>query len=352
MFVLPAKALRDGVDLTKTIVPGTGPYRVVSHDNGVSWKLVANRFYWGGKPRAAELDLQVIPDDQARIAAIKSGAVYAAVFASVDAANTLWSRNVVLHVQPTSDYYMLGVNGLKPLNPALKDVRVRQAIMYAIDKPSIVKLALGGLGRPTGVYGGAFADGCTAATDPYAHQNIAKAKALLRAARATNLSLTLLVAPYASTLPAIGQVIQQQLKRAGIGVKIQNVDADAMLAATYTKGSFDLALSYRSGGGDATQPVYDVAPSNLKGVSVWPWIASNGPLAKAILKLKTLWPGPARTTVLRQVCRLAAANVGWEGLATKPEFIAYRSDKIAGLRFLDVETAGQALVYLDKVRVK
>jgi peptide/nickel transport system substrate-binding protein len=352
MFVFPAKQLRAGVDLGKTFVPGTGPYTVVSHVPGVSWQLAANRYWWGGKPASSRLQLLVVPSDTARIAALQSGAAYAAVFASVDSANTVWSRNIVLHVQPTSDYYMLGVDGLKPQNPALKDVRVRRAIMYALDKPSIVKLALGSLGNPTGVYGGGFADGCTAAGDPFAHQNLVKARALLRAAKATNLSLTLLIAPYASTLPAIGQVIQQELGQAGITVKLQTANADSMLDATYTKGWFDLALSYRSGGGDATQPVYDVAPSNLKGVSVWPWIAPDAPLSKAILKLKQRRPGAARTAALRQVCRLAALNVGWEGLATKPEFVAYRSDRIANLRFPDLETAGQALVYLSRARVK
>jgi peptide/nickel transport system substrate-binding protein len=354
VFILPAKQLKSGVDLEKTIVPGTGPYVVQSHVHGSRWVLTRNPHYWGPKPKAKTVVLKVIPDPASRIAALKSGAADLAMFDTADQAAALRASNITVATLPTSGYYEIDVNGVHPVSPALKDARVRQAVMYAIDKPTIVKIALGGLGKPTGVVGGGFADGCTAAGDMYGHQDIAKAKALLDAAGVKHLNLTIYAAYFAEPAStAIAQVIQQQLEQAGIDSTIRVPDAGTWGTDVFTNGTnFDLNVGLRNGGADATYNLYDVAPSDLKGIALWKFIPRNRALSRQIITVKKLAPGKSRTAAMRKLCTLANQNVGRVGLATAPEFLAYRNDRVGNVTFPPLITENQELTYLSRVQVR
>jgi peptide/nickel transport system substrate-binding protein len=346
MFVFPAKSLKAGVDLAKyDTVPGTGPYMVKSHLHGSKWTLVANPYYWGRKPGFAELDLPVIPDKGSRESALRGGTVDVAIFQDQDAANAVKSANVTLRLQRSSGYWRIHVNGVDPTSPALKDARVRQAILYALDKQTIVKLGLGGLGAPEGVVGGAFRDGCTSATDLYARQNVAKAKQLLQAAGVTSLSLSLLDSTALGS-PTIAQIVQQELSQVGIKLTILEQDNATWTDNVFTKGKFDLALDGPGGFGDATALIATITPSDSPG-ALWKFVSSDPPLSAAIAKVKKFRPGPARTAVMHRICRLADLNAsGSIGLISKPEYVGYRSDRIGKTAFPSIETVGQVLAYL------
>jgi len=125
--------------------------------------------------------------------------------------------------------------------PPLNDVRVRQAINYALDKPAILKAAWAGYGTVIGSH--------EVPTDPwyvdlanrYPH-DVAKAKQLLAEAGQTHLTLTLALppVPYAA---AAAPIIVSQLADAGITVKTTNVTFDNWLAKIFAKPyDYDLTI--------------------------------------------------------------------------------------------------------------
>ncbi|OLL76595.1 Dipeptide-binding ABC transporter, periplasmic substrate-binding component [Pseudonocardia sp. Ae168_Ps1] len=117
---------------------GTGPFRFESYDkaNGTI-TLARNDDYWGEKAKVDKLIFKVIPDENARKQELAAGTIDGYDYPSPADYGTLKEQgNQILIRDPFSILYV-GINTKN--NPALKDVRVRQAIAYAIDRESLVR---------------------------------------------------------------------------------------------------------------------------------------------------------------------------------------------------------------------
>lgn len=128
-------------------------------------------------------------------------------------------------------------NKKKPLD----DVRVRRAILAAIDRKAVVEGAGDGYGVPIGSHyvPGAFGFVDTTDINPF---NIEKAKALLSEAgikTPLELSLKLPPPPYARQG---GEVIAAQLAKIGIIAKIENVEWAQWLSGVYGTKNYDLTI--------------------------------------------------------------------------------------------------------------
>ena len=117
---------------------GTGPFKFESFDkaNGVI-TLVRNDQYWGEKAKLQKLIFKIIPDENARKQELAAGTIDGYDFPSPADYQTLKDAgNQVLIRKPFSLLYV-GINTKN--NPALRDLRVRQAIAYAINREALVK---------------------------------------------------------------------------------------------------------------------------------------------------------------------------------------------------------------------
>lgn len=127
---------------------GTGPYKFVEWILGQRLVLEANDDYWGGRPSVDRLVYRPIPEASTRLAELQAGTVDIIVQLNYDAiplveadpnlraeANT-GRRTVFMHM----DLFV----GIEPL----QDVRVRQAMSYAIDRQLIIDAVLNGYGTP------------------------------------------------------------------------------------------------------------------------------------------------------------------------------------------------------------
>ena len=143
---------------------------------GDSVSLIRNDNYWGEKPYFGKLVIRTITDDTTRALALETGEVdyvIEVVSSQIDYINQGEMATVELIPGRTLEYVAMN-EAFEPL----KDVRVRQALMYAIDLPSMVNLAYGVSGIPAdGIFfpGNVF---YTPAASTYA-QNIEKAQALM-----------------------------------------------------------------------------------------------------------------------------------------------------------------------------
>ncbi len=123
---------------------GTGPYRFLRYDVDDRVQLDAFADYFGGRPRNDGLILRVIPDEVTRGLELQKGTIDLVVNdIGPDIVHQL-ERHTRLAVTtgPGTDYQYVGLN-LR--DPALRDVRVRQALAYAIDRQAIVEYLRRGL---------------------------------------------------------------------------------------------------------------------------------------------------------------------------------------------------------------
>jgi peptide/nickel transport system substrate-binding protein len=126
---------------------GTGPYRLASYTPDDRVVLEPFEEHFRGAPRNGGLVLKTVPDDTMRGLELRKGTVDLVVNdLSPDITHQL-QREGRLQVAtgPGADYMYVGMN-LR--DPTLADVRVRQAIGFAIDRAAIVEHLRRGLAEP------------------------------------------------------------------------------------------------------------------------------------------------------------------------------------------------------------
>lgn len=120
---------------------GTGPYKFVSRAKGSNIKLEANEDYYRGAPEIKEVTFEVIPDSSTKAIALQTGEVN---FAEIDSATKPQleaNPAITIAEVPTSTFSYIAMNTEKePFN----DVKVRQAINYAIDRDNLVAVCYDG----------------------------------------------------------------------------------------------------------------------------------------------------------------------------------------------------------------
>ena len=155
---------------------GTGPYRLVEWVQGSKAVLEANEDYWGGAPSIKHLTVLVVTDPSTRLAMLYSGDVDWA-FAVPGTEANIMKQVPGLEVQDvrTTSMIFIGMNSLKG---PFTDIRLRQAVNYAVDWDTIIQTILVGYGyrNPSSVGESIYGYDPTLAPYPYDPE---KAKALL-----------------------------------------------------------------------------------------------------------------------------------------------------------------------------
>jgi peptide/nickel transport system substrate-binding protein len=248
----------------------SGPYQVESNQDGTALTLVRNK-YWSSKTdsvRKAGPDKVVFKESQNQSTTVQSlisdtgdaksafGSQYlgAADLAQVKNNPSAKARLATSQAGPITYLAMNTQRG------ALKQLTVRQAIEYAVDKKAYL-IASGGTDAGTaattlitpGIAGRKDFDLYPAG----ASGDVAKAKELLaKSTDASNLNLTFLVQNDASSL-AQAQAIQQGIERAGIKVTLKPEDINSFYTDATTTNGFDLVLY-------GWQPDFPSANSNIQ----------------------------------------------------------------------------------------
>jgi peptide/nickel transport system substrate-binding protein len=123
---------------------GAGPFRVVAWRRGDSITLVANPFYWRGRPSIDRLVYRIIADPNTRLEQLRTGEADA--YFDVDPQLLPQVRSIPgVHVAltPVADLHVLRFN-LR--DPVLRDASVRRAIAMAIDRKTLLAAATHGSG--------------------------------------------------------------------------------------------------------------------------------------------------------------------------------------------------------------
>ncbi|MBI2304711.1 MAG: hypothetical protein HYU86_08210 [Chloroflexi bacterium] len=189
-LIVPRKYVREKGNKIMTTDPiGTGPYKFIKwvKDEYIDFEL--NPDWWGwkegglraGKAQIKKLRFRPIPEEGARVAALKTGEVDIFHPVSADSVPSLKAvpgLDVILVKGPSSPHIAIS---LFEKDSPLQDKRVRQAMNYAVDVDTMIKTILGGwVERQYSAVGSAF-NGYDPNEKPYPYDP-KKAKELLTAA--------------------------------------------------------------------------------------------------------------------------------------------------------------------------
>lgn len=228
----------EGID-PNTEVVGTGPFKFVSRIPQEKVELEKFADYWGEGAYLDKVTLQVIPDPQTMVMSLRSGAVDMAERLTVSQIEELSDLNILEGSSNIVQALYLN-NDFEPF----RDVRVRQALCYAIDKRQVIDLACNGHGTPLGssmfpAFGKYFMPELT----DYYQPDLDKAKALLaEAGYGDGFEFTITVP---SNMPAhvdTAQVIVELLRPLGITAKLDSVEWATWLSEAYKGRNFQATV--------------------------------------------------------------------------------------------------------------
>jgi peptide/nickel transport system substrate-binding protein len=214
---------------------GTGPFRIVRVVPGQYVEMARNEDYWDKEriPKLEKLFLHPMPEATTRVAALRSGQMDWIEVPAPDAIPTLKQAgiSVVLWPYPHTYPYVLNCTEGSPF----QDVRVRQAINYALDRKSLCDM-LNGIARPAaGLYP---ADNPFFGTPEQKYgYDPEKAKALLKEAgygpgKPLKAKIMISTSGSGQMLPIpMNEFMQQNFKAVGMDIEFDVVEWGTMLVA-------------------------------------------------------------------------------------------------------------------------
>ena len=225
-----------GSDLGQKPV-GTGPWKFVEWKHDDYLKFAKNPDYFDGAPKADSLMARIVPEMSTATAEFEAGNVD--VLTVPDETGKSWEadpdKKKLLQSAPALRFWYVAINTTRG---PLSDVRVRQALNYAVDVNTILSAVMAGRGTAAnGVVPPTLA-GYDASRKPYGH-DIAKAKQLLAAAGHPGGIDVELWAANTDQSPRLSQAIQANLAEAGIRAKLVQREASSVREAA-RKGAADL----------------------------------------------------------------------------------------------------------------
>ncbi|RJX24760.1 MAG: ABC transporter substrate-binding protein [Dethiobacter sp.] len=234
---------------------GTGPFMLSSWIPDQEAVLVRNDDYWGKIPTLDKVVYKGIPEAATRIMMLENKELDVAQILPADAVEQLEANpEIKVYTKPILRSRVIVLNMLRePFN----DLRVRKAVNHAIDRESIVKHIMAGVD--------VAASGPFPPTTPWVNKNLQgypydleKAKTLLAEAGWKDsdnsgiikkdgkpFTVDLITYSTRAELPPMAEVIQDQLKKAGIQVNIQVLETGAAQSLR-EEGKFDMYLLARN----------------------------------------------------------------------------------------------------------
>ena len=258
MWIMPKHLLKKE-NLNKTSFSrspiGTGPYKFKKWKTGDKIELVSNRNYFEGRPYIDRYIYRIIPDEATTFLELETQGVDMTSLSPLEYTrqtnNNFFKTHYNKFKYPSFGYTYMGYN---LTDPKFRDLRVRQALNYAVNKQEIIDTIFYGLAR---VITGPFM------LDSWAYNkdidpvpcDPAKAKRLLEEAGWVDLDgdgwiekdgddfeFTLLVNQGNAERLRCAELIQRHLKAIGIRMKIRVIEWSSMINEFINKRRFEAVL--------------------------------------------------------------------------------------------------------------
>ena len=207
---------------------GTGAYKFGAWDNGICITLQANEDYWDGAPAIKTLNYYTVSDDNARMAGFKVGEydiVYGVPYDQVEEIQNTAGLKVMQ--KETIGYDAIQFNFRVREGSPIGDLKIRQAMTYAIDHKGICDVIMNGYQSPAAgpaplsVFGAYDGGGFPA-------RDIEKAKQLMSEAgyQGEEIRFVFHSGEFTSDLE-VSELVLAQLQEVGFNVVFEQVESGA-----------------------------------------------------------------------------------------------------------------------------
>jgi peptide/nickel transport system substrate-binding protein len=242
--IISGTALDTYKDRIGSNLVGAGPFKWASGKAGDSILVDAWSGFPGGKPAIDRIVFQQTSDPSALVAGLLTNQIHVSSLAPYNNVSQL-SKSKRTHVYDTrklvSTYVMMNMT-----MASLKDLRVRQAINYAIDRDAVIKSAFFGQAElPKGYNISSTEVGYDPKLAKYSTRNLAKAKQLVAQANAAGTSVEI-AAENVSWHPAAAQIVAKNLEEIGLAPKIRLVTAGTFSAVAFDITAHELIVWERN----------------------------------------------------------------------------------------------------------
>jgi peptide/nickel transport system substrate-binding protein len=236
---------------------GSGPFKFVSAEPDKEVVIVRNNDYWGTKAQLGRIRFIVVPDTTTRALELRKGSADVAINALTSDMVLAIAKEQKLAIERAPGT-ILSYMAFNLRDPLLKDVRVRQAIAYAVDRQPLIEYIWRGFAQPAA----SVLPPQSWAYDPnlpiYPHDPD-KARQILDAAGYRTVDgirfhMTMKTSTEESTR-LLAAVLQQQLREVGIALDIRTYEFATFLADV-TSGAFQF-YSLRWIGGNEDPDIFD-----------------------------------------------------------------------------------------------
>ena len=230
---------------------GSGPFYMSDFEQGASMSFTANPHYWRNGadgeplPYLDSVEFEIIPDDATRILRLQAGEVDAAEFVPFSRVAELEADpDINMELFPSTRIIYAPINTRETRadgspNP-LADVRVRQALNYAMNKEALIQLVLQGAGQPMSSPLMAAATQLSADLSPlYAYDMDHAANLIEEAGLPEGTEITFTTLAGSADDATVFAALQQMWAPLGIELVVQQVD-NPTRGAMNRSGEFDI----------------------------------------------------------------------------------------------------------------
>ncbi|MFJ7649924.1 ABC transporter substrate-binding protein [Lysinibacillus sp. NPDC097279] len=295
---------------------GTGPFKFVSWTRNDSITIEKNPDYRvAGFPKLDKVIFRSIPDNSARLNALNNGEVDVVDGLSPSDKGSIESNGDLQLIERPS--MNVGYLGLTVTRPPFDNVKVRQAVNYAIDKQALVDAFYEGLAQPAKnpmppVIAGYNDDITGYAYDPE------KAKALLKEAGYDGKEIELwampVPRPYMPDGQKIAEAIQKNLADVGIPSKIVSFEWATYLEKAQNGEADAFLLGWTGDNGDADNFLYTLLDADNIGSNNYTFY-DNQELHKLFVAAQTEVNEDKRIELYKQAQAIISEDAPWVPLA-------------------------------------
>jgi len=324
-IVSPSQVKRLGDTFSQQLA-GTGPYKLVEYVRGDHIKLTANDQYWGGKPKIDTVIVKPIPESGARLMALESGTVdfvYAVPPPDIPRLEKNPDIQLIYGIPTRAMHVTLNTKW-----GPLKDVKVRQALNYAVDKNAINERIFKGraqvMDAPINDRSFGYAK-----VGPYAYDPV-KAKQLLKdAGYPDGFEVTL---RYGMGRWLMGdevvEAVASYLSQVGIKVKVEPLEWAAIQAKNaLTVDKSDMQLQFTGLGGvtlDADRSLNELTKAAWPPSGLEPTFYENPQYDQLYFKARTTIDPEARKALYKDAMQIAWNDAPRIFLYFEPQVYAAR----------------------------
>lgn len=297
-MVPPVHFAKVGIEGLALAPVGTGPFKV-DQWNPDKVEFSAFTKSWRA-PKVERLDVLAVPEATARMQALESGRVDATTNLSPDHVPRLEEQGFRFIRRTPSRQWVIALDTIKQESP-FRDVRVRQAVNYAVNRQAIIDVLLGGMTEMASQPATPVAVGYDPNLKPYPYDP-AKARALLNEAGFEKGFSFIVEIPLGQLAndAAIVQQIAADLGAVGITMTAQNISFPEATRAMTRGGWKGLALQTDF----SSAPPMDIMRAIYRHSCDWtaPWFCDPA-IQPKIAEAQAVFDEAKRTALTQEIVR-------------------------------------------------